>query len=67
MKLNLAVHLPLNLNSASLGLGPENMMESKVGVLSGGHRHAMALLMTLMTPFDFLILDEHTVALDQKQ
>ena len=51
---------------ASLGLGLENMMESKVGVLSGGQRQAMALLMTIMTPIDFLILDEHTAALDPK-
>lgn len=51
---------------ATLGLGLENMMESKVGVLSGGQRQAMALLMTIMTPIDFLILDEHTAALDPK-
>ena len=50
----------------TLGLGLENMMGSKVGVLSGGQRQAMALLMTIMTPIDFLILDEHTAALDPK-
>ena len=38
----------------------------KVGVLSGGQRQAMALLMSTMTPIEFLILDEHTAALDPK-
>jgi putative ABC transport system ATP-binding protein len=37
-----------------------------VGQLSGGQRQAMALLMTSMSPIDFLILDEHTAALDPK-
>ncbi|MDD4369524.1 MAG: ATP-binding cassette domain-containing protein [Anaerostipes sp.] len=51
---------------SQLGLGLENMMGSKVGSLSGGQRQAMALLMTTMTPIEFLILDEHTAALDPK-
>lgn len=51
---------------SQLGLGLENMMDSKVGSLSGGQRQAMALLMTTMTPIQFLILDEHTAALDPK-
>lgn len=51
---------------SQLGLGLEDMMESKVGSLSGGQRQAMALLMTTMTPIEFLILDEHTAALDPK-
>ena len=41
-------------------------MDVKVGALSGGQRQAMALLMSTMTPIDFLILDEHTAALDPK-
>ena len=41
-------------------------MDVKVGTLSGGQRQAMALLMSTMTPIDFLILDEHTAALDPK-
>ncbi|MGI6079612.1 MAG: ABC transporter ATP-binding protein [Candidatus Avilachnospira sp.] len=49
-----------------LGLGLENKLEVKVGSLSGGQRQAMALLMSTMTPIDFLILDEHTAALDPK-
>ena len=49
-----------------LGLGLEDKLHVKVGALSGGQRQAMALLMSTMTPLDFLILDEHTAALDPK-
>ena len=49
---------------AQLGLGLEDKMGVKVGNLSGGQRQAMALLMSTMTPIEFLILDEHTDALD---
>lgn len=51
---------------SGLGLGLENKLDVKVGALSGGQRQAMALLMSTMTPIDFLILDEHTAALDPK-
>lgn len=51
---------------ASLGLGLENKMEVKLGSLSGGQRQAVALIMATLTPIDFLILDEHTAALDPK-
>ena len=50
----------------SLGLGLEDKLHVKVGVLSGGQRQAMALLMSTMTHIEFLILDEHTAALDPK-
>ena len=50
----------------TLGLGLEDKLEVKTGVLSGGQRQAMALLMATMTPIEFLILDEHTAALDPK-
>ena len=49
-----------------LGLGLEDKMDVKVGFLSGGQRQAMALVMSTLTPIDFLILDEHTAALDPK-
>lgn len=49
-----------------LGLGLEDKMNVKVGALSGGQRQAMALVMSTMTSIDFLILDEHTAALDPK-
>jgi putative ABC transport system ATP-binding protein len=51
---------------SSLNLGLENKLHVPVGQLSGGQRQAMALLMTSMSPIDFLILDEHTAALDPK-
>ena len=50
----------------TLGLGLEDKLDVKSGVLSGGQRQAMALLMSTMTPIEFLILDEHTAALDPK-
>lgn len=49
-----------------LGLGLEDKMYTKVGALSGGQRQALALLMSTMTPVEFMILDEHTAALDPK-
>lgn len=51
---------------SQLNLGLEDKMEVRVGSLSGGQRQAMALLMSTMTPIKFLILDEHTAALDPK-
>lgn len=51
---------------ASVGLGLEDRMEVPVGLLSGGQRQALSLLMATMTPIDLLILDEHTAALDPK-
>ena len=50
----------------SLGLGLEDQLDVKMGALSGGQRQAVALLMATMTPLRFLILDEHTAALDPK-
>lgn len=49
-----------------LGLGLEDKLGVPVGNLSGGQRQTLALLMATMTPIDFLILDEHTAALDPK-
>ena len=51
---------------ASLGLGLEDKLNIPVGSLSGGQRQALALLMSTLTPIEFLILDEHTAALDPK-
>ena len=51
---------------AALGLGLENKLDDKLGSLSGGQRQAVALVMATLTPIDFLILDEHTAALDPK-
>lgn len=49
-----------------LGLGLEDKMDIKLGALSGGQRQAAALIMSTLTPIEFLILDEHTAALDPK-
>lgn len=49
-----------------LGLGLEDKLGVTVGSLSGGQRQTLALLMATMNPIDFLILDEHTAALDPK-
>ena len=50
----------------SLNLGLEAKLHVKVGALSGGQRQAMSLFMATMTKLKFLILDEHTAALDPK-
>lgn len=49
---------------STLGLGLEDKLNVKLGSLSGGQRQAVSLLMATMTPIEFLILDEHTAALD---
>ena len=51
---------------SSLGLGLEDKLHVKMGSLSGGQRQAVSLIMATLTPIDFLILDEHTAALDPK-
>lgn len=47
-----------------LGLGLEGRLKAKVGLLSGGERQALSLLMATFTKPDILLLDEHTAALD---
>ncbi|NCC68552.1 MAG: ATP-binding cassette domain-containing protein [Clostridia bacterium] len=49
-----------------LHLGLEDKINMPVGLLSGGQRQALALLISTLTPIDLLILDEHTAALDPK-
>ena len=51
---------------ASLGLGLEDRLTSKVGLLSGGQRQALTLLMATLKKPRLLLLDEHTAALDPK-
>ena len=51
---------------ATLGLGLEDRMTSKVGLLSGGQRQALTLLMATLKKPELLLLDEHTAALDPK-
>ena len=49
---------------ALLDIGLENRMNHPVGLLSGGQRQALTLLMATMNPPKLLLLDEHTAALD---
>ncbi len=51
---------------AELGLGLETRLTTKVGLLSGGQRQAITLLMATMNDPNLLLLDEHTAALDPK-
>ena len=49
-----------------LNLGLEDKFHVPVGSLSGGQRQALALIMATLQPIEFLILDEHTAAIDPK-
>lgn len=51
---------------SKLDLGLENRMQTKVGLLSGGQRQALTLLMATLQKPQLLLLDEHTAALDPK-
>lgn len=51
---------------AELKLGLENRMHDRMGLLSGGQRQAVSLLMASLQPSKILLLDEHTAALDPK-
>ncbi len=51
---------------STLGLGLEDRMSAKVGLLSGGQRQALTLLMATLLKPKLLLLDEHTAALDPK-
>ena len=51
---------------AMLDLGLEQRLKSKVGLLSGGQRQALTLLMATLQKPELLLLDEHTAALDPK-
>lgn len=49
-----------------LGLGLENRLSDRIGLLSGGQRQAVSLLMASLQPSKILLLDEHTAALDPR-
>lgn len=49
-----------------LGLGLENRLADRIGLLSGGQRQAVSLLMATVRPSRILLLDEHTAALDPR-
>ena len=49
-----------------MGLGLENRLGDRVGLLSGGQRQALTMLMATLVQPELLLLDEHTAALDPK-
>ena len=51
---------------AQLGLGLEKRLGDRMGLLSGGQRQALSLLMSTLADHQILLLDEHTAALDPK-
>ena len=51
---------------AAMGLGLEHRMDTPIGVLSGGQRQALTLLMATLVRPTLLLLDEHTAALDPR-
>ena len=51
---------------ATLGLGLENRLTDRIGLLSGGQRQAVSLLMAALQPSRILLLGEHTAALDPR-
>lgn len=51
---------------ASLGLGLETRLQDRMGLLSGGQRQVVSLVMSTLAPAQILLLDEHTAALDPK-
>jgi putative ABC transport system ATP-binding protein len=51
---------------AMLKMGLEDRLKDPIGLLSGGQRQTLGLLMAVMSPMKILVLDEHTAALDPK-
>lgn len=51
---------------AVLGMGLENRLKDPIGLLSGGQRQTLSLIMAILSPMKVLVLDEHTAALDPK-
>lgn len=64
--LNATLRSRLRDNLARLGLGLENRLHASIGLLSGGQRQAVSLLMAALQPMEILLLDEHTAALDPR-
>lgn len=64
--LNASLRSRLRDNLARLELGLENRLNDSIGLLSGGQRQAVSLLMAALQPMEILLLDEHTAALDPR-
>jgi putative tryptophan/tyrosine transport system ATP-binding protein len=66
MALNNSLREQFRSRLADIGIGLENRLSDKMGLLSGGQRQAVSLLMATLRPSKILLLDEHTAALDPK-
>ena len=66
LSLNRALREQFRAKLSILGLGLENRLADRMGLLSGGQRQAVSLLMASLKPSRILLLDEHTAALDPK-
>jgi putative tryptophan/tyrosine transport system ATP-binding protein len=64
--LNRAMRNEFQERLARLGLGLENRLGDRMGLMSGGQRQVISLLMSTLAPYQILLLDEHTAALDPK-
>jgi len=64
--LDATVRAQLRDSLAELGLGLEDRLGDRMGLLSGGQRQAVSLLMATLAPMQILLLDEHTAALDPR-
>ena len=64
--LNRSLRTMLQERLARLGLGLEKRLGDRMGLLSGGQRQAVSLVMSTLAPQTVLLLDEHTAALDPK-
>jgi putative tryptophan/tyrosine transport system ATP-binding protein len=66
MALNSSLREHFRATLAHIGIGLEDRLKDKMGLLSGGQRQAISLLMATLRPAKILLLDEHTAALDPK-
>jgi putative tryptophan/tyrosine transport system ATP-binding protein len=66
LALNREVRERFRARLARLGLGLDRRLSDRMGLLSGGQRQAVSLLMATLAPMQVLLLDEHTAALDPK-
>ncbi|WKB53396.1 ABC transporter ATP-binding protein [Eleftheria terrae] len=66
LALNRSLREEFRAKLSTLNLGLENRLADRMGLLSGGQRQAISLLMASLRPSRILLLDEHTAALDPK-
>ncbi|MDJ0702277.1 MAG: ABC transporter ATP-binding protein [Leptolyngbyaceae cyanobacterium MO_188.B28] len=66
LALNRSLRTSFKARLSQLGLGLEKRLGDRMGLLSGGQRQAVSLVMSTLAPQKVLLLDEHTAALDPK-